>query len=167
MRAGTHEIETVAGPGFGVRILEDHAHDWAMGAIDYGWVFSDVVAQDHWFRGNWELIAEIFGGSQYRPEAAYFIGAAPHLRYDFATGHRWMPFLDLGAGPTATDIRSGDISTTFEFNLQAAAGVHFFLKDNLALTVQARFIHFSNAGIEFPNLGVNTLNGLIGVSWFF
>jgi hypothetical protein len=75
--------------------------------------------------------------------------------------------VDLGAGVTATDIRSGDISTTFEFNLQAGAGAHYFVAKNLALTAQARFIHFSNAGIKFPNLGVNTITGLIGVSWFF
>jgi hypothetical protein len=166
-RSGAHELDAIAGAGWGVRILENHAHDWAMGAVDYGWVFTDVVADDHWFRGNWELIGELFGGCQYRPEGAYFIGAGPHLRYDFAAGHRWVPFVDLGAGVTATDIRSGDISTTFEFNLQGGAGAHFFLRDNLALTVQARFIHFSNAGMKFPNLGVNALTGLIGVSWFF
>jgi lipid A 3-O-deacylase len=166
-RKGAHELEAVVGPGFGVRILEDHAHDWSMGIIDYGWVFTDVVGDGHWYRGSWELIGEIFGGGQYRPESAYFIGGGPHIRYDFASGHRWMPFLDLGAGATATDIRSGDISTTFEFNLQAGAGAHFFLRDNLALTVQARLIHFSNAGMQFPNLGVNSLTGLIGVSWFF
>jgi lipid A 3-O-deacylase len=167
LREGAHELDFVAGAGMGVRILETRAHDWGFGALDYGWVFTDVVADNHWFRGNWELIGEVFGGEQFRPEAAYFVGGGPHLRYDFATGHRWMPFLDLGAGATATDIRDGDISTTFEFNLQAGAGAHFFLRDNLALTVQARFIHFSNAGIKFPNLGVNALTGLVGISWFF
>src|SRR5205085_11908698 len=101
------------------------------------------------------------GGGQYRPEEAYFIGGGPHLRYDFAPGHNWVPFVDLGAGVTATDIRSGDISTTFEFNLQAGAGAHYFVAKNLALTAQARFVHFSNAGIRFPNLHVNTITGLI------
>jgi len=166
-RAGTHELDAAVGAGFGARILENNAHDWAMSALDYGWIFTDVVGSDHWYRGNWELLAELFGGGQFRPEAAYFIGGGLHLRYDFAAGHRWVPFLDLGAGVTATDIRSGDISTTFEFNLQAGAGAHYFLRDNLALTAQARFIHFSNAGLQFPNLGVNTLTGLIGISWFF
>jgi len=164
---GTHELDVVAGAGMGVRILENHAHDWVFGALDFGWIFTDVVGQDHWFRGNWELIGEVFGGEQFHPDAAYFVGGGPHLRYDFAPGHRWVPFLDLGAGATATDIRNGDISTTFEFNLQAGAGAHFFLTDHLAMTLQARFIHFSNAGLEFPNLGVNVLTGLVGVSWFF
>jgi lipid A 3-O-deacylase len=89
-RKGTHELEAVAGPGFGVRILEDHAHDWTMGIIDYGWIFTDVLGDGHWYRGNWELIGEIFGGGQYRPESAYFIGGGPHIRYDFAPGHRWV-----------------------------------------------------------------------------
>jgi hypothetical protein len=166
-RKGAHELDVVAGAGFGVRILENHAHDLALGAIGFGWMFTDVVADDHWFRGNWELLGELFAGGQFRPDSAYFVGGGPHLRYNIATKHRWVPFLDLGAGATATDIRNGDISTTFEFNLQAAAGAHVFLRDNLALTLQARFIHFSNAGIQFPNLGVNTLTGLVGLSWFF
>jgi opacity protein-like surface antigen len=167
LRKGAHELEVSAGAGLGVRILETHAHDWGFGAIDFGWVLSDVVADEHWYRGNWELLGEVFGGEQFHPETAYFVGGGPHLRYNFATGRRWMPFVDVGAGATATDIRDGDISTTFEFNLQGGAGVHYFLRDNLALTAQARFIHFSNAGLRFPNLGVNTLTGLLGVSWFF
>jgi lipid A 3-O-deacylase len=166
-RKGAHEFDAVAGAGLGVRILENHRHDWAIGMLDLGWIVSDVVAEDHWYRGNWELLGELFGGEQLQPESAYFVGGGPHLRYDFAAGHRWVPFLDLGAGATATDIRDEDISTTFEFNLQAGAGAHYFLKDNLSLTLQARFIHFSNAGMKFPNLGVNTLTGLVGLSWFF
>ncbi len=33
-----------------------------------------------------------------------------------------------------------DLSHTFEFNLQAAAGVRWFLKDNVALTIEARYL---------------------------
>ena len=89
------------------------------------------------------------------------------LRYDFATRSKWVPFVDFGAGATATGIRNGDLSTIFEFNLQAGLGTHFFLRNDLALTFQYRFIHLSNAGIEFPNVGVNTSNFLLGLSWFF
>lgn len=165
---GTHELELLAGGGFGMEILgSEHVHDWVLGSLQFGWVFTDVLAEDHWYRGNWELMADLFGGQQFSPDHAYLIGAAPLLRYDFATGSRWIPFFDFGAGATATDIRNGDLSTTFEFNLQAGAGTHFFLRNNLALTFQYRFIHLSNAGIEFPNLGVNNSTFLLGLAWFF
>src|SRR5215467_3081185 len=71
-RKGATEIDAVAGAGLGVRVLENHTHDWAMGALDFGWVFTDVVGDKHWYRGNWELIGEIFGGAQFRPDDAYF-----------------------------------------------------------------------------------------------
>ena len=165
---GAHELELLAGVGIGTPIIHgEHAHDWVLGSLQYGWVFTDVLAPDRWHRGNWELLAHFFGGEQFNPSHAYLIGAAPLLRYNFAPGGRWVPFIDFGAGVTATDIRDGDLSTTFEFNLQAGAGTHFFLRKDLALTFQYRFIHLSNAGIDFPNLGVNTSNFMLGLSWFF
>jgi len=32
----------------------------------------------------------------------WVVGLTPHLRYNFATGTRWIPFVDGGAGVTAT-----------------------------------------------------------------
>ena len=167
-RKGTTELDVGAGAGLGLEVLTSVGeHHWAIGIVDYGWIFSDVVGKDHWYRGNWELLADLFGGYQFSPEGAYFVGLSPHIRYNFATGSRFIPFIDFGAGATATDIREPDLSTTFEFNLQGGGGLHYFLRDDLALTFQWRFIHFSNAGIEYPNTGVNNSTFLLGLSWFW
>jgi hypothetical protein len=165
---GATELGLSAGAGLGVPVFGggDH-HDWGMGMAQYGWVLGEVVGLGHWYRGNWELVGEFFGGRQFHPDSAYLVGLAPLLRYDFATGSRWVPFLDLGGGVTATDIRDGDLSTTFEFNLQAAAGTRLFLRDNLALTFQARFLHISNSGIDLPNSGLNNVTFLLGMTWLF
>ena len=95
------------------------------------------------------------------------IELTPHLRYNFATGTRWVPFLDIGAGVTATGIGPPDLTGTFEFNLQAIAGVQWFLRDDLALTGDVRLLHMSCAGIHSPNLGVNNVAFMIGITWFF
>jgi hypothetical protein len=167
-RKGTVELDVGAGAGLGIVVLTGVGeHHWVNGIVDYGWIFSDVVGKGHWYRGNWELLADLFGGYQFSPEGAYFIGLSPHIRYNFATGSRFIPFIDFGAGATATDIREPDLSTTFEFNLQGGGGLHYFLRDDLALTFQWRFIHFSNAGIKFPNTGVNNSTFLLGLSWFW
>lgn len=167
-RQGAMEGSTSAGAGFGMRILfSETAHDWALGVADVGWVFTDPVADDKWYRGNWELLGEVFGGAQFRPDVAYVIGVTPLVRYNFITGTRFVPFVNAGAGATATDIRNGDLSSTFEFNLQAGVGTHWFVRDHLAITAQYRFIHLSNAGTKFPNLGINTSTFLLGASWFF
>lgn len=167
-RAGAKEVDISAGWGLGLTVFGTKKHhNWVIGELDFGWVFTDVVAKDHWYRGNWELLAEIFGGEQLHPGTAYLIGGGPHFRYNFATGTRWVPFFDFGGGVTATDIRNGELSTTFEFNLQAGAGVHYFIKDNLSLTFQWRYIHLSNADLKQPNVGVNNSSFLFGASWFF
>jgi lipid A 3-O-deacylase len=165
---GTQEVGLSLGAGRGLKVFGSRrTHDVALGAVQYGWMLSGVVGADHWYRGNWELLGEFFGGEQFYPEEAYVVGLAPLLRYNFAAGHRCVPFFDLGAGVTATDIRDGDLSTTFEFNLQAGLGARIFLRDDLALTFQFRFIHFSNASTASPNLGANTGAFLAGVTWLF
>jgi lipid A 3-O-deacylase len=167
-RKGAQELDLSLGAGFGMAVITSiRTHDWALGSLQYGWICSQPVALDHWWRGNWELLGQIFGGEQFYPSRAYFVGGGPLIRYDFAPSRRVVPFVDFGGGVSATDIRDGDLSTTFEFNLQAGAGAHFFLRDNVALTFQYRFIHMSNAGIKFPNLGLNNSTFLLGVTWFF
>jgi len=146
------------------------AHDLGLVSLSYGHMLRGVVGRDHWYRGNFEGRVELFGGMQYHPDIdtdGWLIGLTPHLRYNFATGTRWIPFLDGGAGVTAMGIGQPDVSGTFEFNLQASTGVRWFLRDNLALTSEVRYIHFSCAGLHHPNLGINNVAFMFGVSWFF
>jgi lipid A 3-O-deacylase len=142
-------------------------HDLALAGVDVGYVLSDVVGQSHWYRGNWEFRTALFGGAQYRPQSAYVAGLTPFLRYDFATGTRWVPFVDAGAGATATDIGHPDLNGTFQFNLQAGGGAHLFLSRRTALTLEYRLLHISNAGMSLPNDSLNTHLVALGVTWFF
>ena len=166
---GDSHLTLSAGVGLGMScfLTSVEAHDWGLGTLEYGRILSRTVAEDRWYQGNWEVLGQVFGGMQYRPSTAYIVGVAPVLRYNFTPGWRLVPFLDVAAGVTATDIRDHSLSTTFEFNLQAGAGAHIFLKRDLALTLQYRLYHISNAGIDAPNAGVNTSTILAGVSWFF
>ena len=165
---GAQSIGLTLGPGFGMTILgSEKAHDWGLANFQYGAVITDLLAEDHWFRGNLEFGGQLFGAGQYRPDAGFLVGSGPFLRYDLATGSRWVPFIQAGVGLAATDIRNGDLSTTFEFALQAGVGLHYFLRDNLAFTLQYLFIHISNAGIDSPNLGLNNSTFLLGLTCYF
>jgi len=143
------------------------AHDLALLSLSYGHMLGGVKGEGHWYRGNFELRGELFGGGDYSNTGEWFIGLTPHLRYNFATGTRWIPFFDAGAGVTATGIGPPDLSGTFEFNLQAATGVHWFVRDNLALTSEVRYMHMSCGGINSPNLGINNVAFLVGLTWVF
>jgi hypothetical protein len=162
-------IEAGIAPGmatFGSR----QAHNLALLSLSYGHMLGHVMGEGHWYRGNFEGRLELFGGAQFRPDVdadGWLVGLTPHLRYNFATGTRWIPFLDGGAGVTATGIGQPDLSGTFEFNLQASTGVRWFLRDDFALTGEVRYMHLSCAGIHQPNLGINNVGFFVGVTWFF
>jgi lipid A 3-O-deacylase len=143
------------------------AHDLALASFTYGHMLGRTKGLDHWYRGNFEFRLELFTGAQFSPSTEWFVGLTPHIRYNFATGTRWIPFMDAGAGVTATGIGPPDLSGTFEFNLQGGPGVHWFLEDDLALTLEVRYVHWSCAGIHHPNLGLNGITGMLGVTFFF
>ena len=65
--------------------------------------------------------------------------------------------MDGGAGVTATSIGPPDLSGTFEFNLQAGTGIMWFLRHNLALSLDARYVHRSCADWHKPHLDLNGL----------
>jgi opacity protein-like surface antigen len=167
-REGTFDAGLALGAGFGTRILgSSQSHDLALAAGSFGWMFTDVVAEDEWWSGNWEWLNEIFGGAQFNPDVDYLVGGTTSLRYSFATGTRWVPFVGGGVGLSATGIHHPDLGGTFEFNTQLGLGTHYFVRDDTAATLQYRWLHFSDANITSVNRGVNTQMFEVGLTWFF
>jgi lipid A 3-O-deacylase len=166
-RPGTQDITFALGANYGIAAFGSHeAHHLAIASLTYGYMLCPVLGEGHWYKGNPEFRLEAFTGAQFSPEVEWFVGLTPHLRYNFATGTRWIPFFDVGAGVTATGIGPPDLSGTFEFNLQAGGGVHYFLQENLAITLDAHFTHWSCGGIHKPNLGLNGVTGMLGMTFF-
>jgi hypothetical protein len=167
-RSGAQDITFALGANYGIAAFGSHeAHHLAIASLTYGYMLGPVLGEGHWYKGNPEFRLEAFTGAQFSPEVEWFVGLTPHLRYNFATGTRWIPFFDVGAGVTATGIGPPDLSGTFEFNLQAGGGVHYFLEENLAITLDAHFTHWSCGGIHKPNLGLNGITGMLGMTFFF
>jgi len=161
-------IGFTSGAGLGVRALgSTQAHGLTAASIHVG----KLIVSDHPTLGPFlrhlELAGELWTGAQYHPDTAYLVGFTPVARYHFLPGSRWTPFLDAGAGVTGTGIGHPDLSTAFEFNLQGGGGIQWLWRQNVALTLQARYLHLSNAGIASPNDGVNTFLFSGGVTWFF
>ena len=167
-RKGAMEANVSVGIGPGSAILGSTAtHDIALAKLSLGRVVSNTRAEGRWYRGNWELLGEMFGGGQFEPNAAYLVGLTGVLRYNFVTSTRLVPFFDLGAGVSATDIGRPDLGSTFEFNTQIGGGLRWFFNAHAAITAQYRLLHLSNAGTAHPNGGVNTSMFYVGVSWIF
>jgi len=168
LRTDAHELGASVGLAIGTRTFGGRQrHHLVLGHIDYARLRTSVFQLPGGLRGSLDGRLEWQGAAQYAPDNAYVVGFTPVLRFNIATGSRWMPFVDAGAGLSLTDIRGPDLSTMFQFNLQGGFGCDYFLRDNLALTLQYRFLHLSNACIELPNNGVNANIVTIGLSRYF
>ena len=167
-REDTFHAGLALGAGFGLEAFgSTKDHDLAVAAANFGWIFTDVVCPDKWYRGNWEWITVLYGGGQYDPKSAYFTGGTMGLVYNFATGTRWVPFVEGGLGLVGTDIGRPDLSNSFEFNVEVAGGTHYFFCKEVAATAACYWNHFSDAGMTHPNHGTNTQMFLAGLTWFF
>jgi hypothetical protein len=167
-RSSAQSVGLSAGANYGIATFGSReAHDLALATLSYGHMLSRTWGEGHWYRGNLEFRLELFTGAQFSPDTEWLVGLTPQLRYNFATGTPWIPFVNVGAGVTATGIGPPDLSGTFEFNDHAGIGTHWFLKDDMALTVDARYVHWSCAGLHEPNLGLNGVTGMLGLTYFF
>jgi lipid A 3-O-deacylase len=165
---GTTQIGSGLAAGFGTHALgSKDGHDLALTSLRFGRMLSGPGAGNQWYRGNLELLGELWGGIQIHPRHRFLVGFTPLLRHNFATGGRWVPFVEGGVGVAYTNIAGRDLSNGFQFNLQAGAGTHFFLREDTALTLEYRFFHLSNAGLNVPNTGLNTELVFAGLSRFY
>jgi hypothetical protein len=167
LRQGALQFEGTLGAGWGIRDGGAYTHNLALSELRVGRVVSRVFGPGRWYQGNFEVLGEFFVGSQFHPSPRYLVGIAPVLRYEWATGSRWSPFIDLSAGITITDIGHPDLGANFEFDLQGGPGVKYYFRDDAAFILQYRYLHFSNADLYPHNHGINVNVVLLGVSWAF
>lgn len=78
-----------------------------------------------------------------------------------------QPYAKIGAGLDYMTQHIREQATQFNFTETAGLGMHYFFTDKLALTLEYRFRHLSNAAIKEPNHGINTQFGLAGLTYRF
>lgn len=165
---GSREVAVSVGAGPSTAILgSESGHDIALSVVRCGLTLSDTLAKDTYREGHWELLGEFFAGAQFSPRVRYLAGLLPLFRYNLTDHEPLVPFLDVGAGVTLTDVSEPDLSGVFQFNEQIGVGTHYLFSERTAVTVQYRFMHISNAGISTPNNGVNANIFSIGLTRFF
>lgn len=78
-----------------------------------------------------------------------------------------MPFLKGGLGALYMSQHTQEQSTQWNFLPQIGLGVNYALTDNISLTCEGRFRHLSNAGFVRPNHGVQVVQYLGGIAYYF
>jgi hypothetical protein len=101
--------------------------------------------------------------AQYFTPKGFAVGILPlGARYFLGQG-AVAPYVSGGAGFGWTDLTNLDeIDRRFNFFLQAGLGVRGSMSGNRAWSLEARLLHYSNAGTVPPNLGLNSLVLLVG-----
>jgi len=96
---------------------------------------------------------------------AYGVGINPlNLQWKFAARGALVPYLELSGGTlfTTHDVPSGTSSVNFTSG--AALGAHILR--NHTWTLELRYLHISNAGLERLNPGINTVEVRLGIGGF-
>jgi hypothetical protein len=118
-------------------------------------------------KGRIDFIIEPFANTILEPDANVEAGSNFLLKYVFPLTEKFQPYIKGGEGISYMSQHTKEQSTQYNFLSQGAAGFHFFLKENLALNVEYRYRHLSNASIDHPNNGINTDFILGGITIFF
>ncbi|OGW17346.1 MAG: hypothetical protein A3K09_06235 [Nitrospinae bacterium RIFCSPLOWO2_12_FULL_47_7] len=151
---------------------------WPRTNWEFAYVFPNYkynltgIVGNSFYRGTWSWMAEAGFVEAYHPAAGYVVGFSPLMvEYKFVQPNaRIIPYVFGGAGFAYTDWNEKsfqrEIATNFEFLLHLGAGVEFYKTKQGALSLNYRFFHISNAGIEFPNIGINANVVTLGYSFF-
>ncbi len=96
-------------------------------------------------------------------QSMFFFGVGPVLRFG-SYGQSINPFLDVGCGVSIgsrTMLFNRDFGGDFFFSPTAGAGIKFG-KTESGVSLFARWLHHSNAGLFPPNEGIDSLYLLLG-----
>ncbi len=77
----------------------------------------------------------------------------------------FRPFLEAGEGIVYTDLRKQDLGTRIQFTSTFGGGLEYEIRPDLAIGFQVRVRHMSNAGMASSNPGINTIFGLVGLTF--
>lgn len=170
LTVGTQEVGLTAGYLLPHRLTSDHVTKQQGPALMPSWsmVLTDPVGRG-WYRGQTSLGAEMVYIQFREPVLTHGIGFTPKIKYTFVALERVRPYVEFSGGPFWTDLagRIPEESSQFNFILTAGIGVSYFLTNQTALNVGYRFQHISNAGTQYPNLGLNSSLPFGGFSFFF
>jgi lipid A 3-O-deacylase len=140
---------------------------YAQQHLDLGYMLTDVVGNG-FYRGNLELVGEMYGAEIYRGAGDYFAGSTFNFRYNFLVGNAaWVPFVQLGGGFLFTDYDRQIVGQAFQFDLESVIGLRRFITKRISLNLEYRMQHISNANSGPHNLGINSHGPSLSASWFF
>ena len=139
---------------------------WNAG-LRYGWILTRPHGPG-FLKGRFEYVLDatpLFVVQQ-KYNTAVGGGFSPlGLKWDFATRGSVAPYLELNGGTLFTNKEVPTGTSAVNFTSAAVFGVHLF-GPKYAWSLEARYMHISNAGLATPNPGINTVQVRVGIGKF-
>ena len=164
---GGNEFQIWTGGGHSVSGGTKDTGIWNAG-VRYGWILTRPHGPG-FLKGRFEYVLDatpVFVVFQ-KSNTAYGGGFSPvGLKWNFAARSRVEPYMELNGGTLFTNRDVPPGTSSVNFTSAAAFGVHL-LGDKWAWSLEARYMHISNAGLESLNPGINTLQVRLGIGKFW
>lgn len=163
---GGHETQVWAGGGHSVAGGTNNIGVFN-GGLRYGWVLTDPHGPG-FLKGRFEYVVDavpVF--LVFQPaNTAYGFGVNPlGLKWNFVSRGRIAPYFELGGGTLFTTHNVPTGTSSINFTPGTALGFHH-LGDKMTWSLDVRYMHISNAGLERLNPGLNTLQVRLGLGVF-
>jgi hypothetical protein len=139
---------------------------WDAG-LRYGWVLLDSHGPGV-LRGRFEYAIDAVPAYLiFQPaNTAYGVGLNPlNLKWNFERRRNIIPYAELSGGVLFTTHQVPPGTSSVNFTPAAAFGAHF-LTQRFAYTLEARYLHISDAGLSRLNPGINTFEVRVGIGRF-
>ncbi len=164
---GGHEIEVWTGGGHSAWGGRPDIGVWNAG-LRYGWILTRPHGPG-FLKGRFEYAVDAVPVFMvFQPtNTAYGGGFNPLvLKWNFATRGRIVPYFELSGGVLYSNHDVPANTNNLNFTPSAAFGTHI-LKEKYNWSVEFRYLHISNAGLDPHNSGVNTVQVRLGIGRFF
>src|SRR5579864_818407 len=164
---GATEVQVWTSAGHSVPGGRGNTGIWNAG-LRYGWVLTYPHGPG-FLNGRFEYAIDAVPAYLiFQPTGtAYGVGLNPlNLKWNFTQrSGRFAPYLELSGGTLFTTSKVPPRTSAINFTSGAALGTHLLGKE-YAWSIEARYLHISNAGLGDLNPGVNTFEVRLGIGKF-
>ena len=148
--------------GFGDTRTQVQTFD-TIGRLGY---FLSVEIGTSWFRGRHELLLELLLHLVVDPKVSVITGGYILGSWKFTGLDAMVPYVFAGGGILYVDLGLPTMGSRLDFSYQGGTGVQYFIGKDIALNMEYRYHHISNAGTAEPNEPLNSSKFLLGISLF-
>ncbi|RQW85620.1 MAG: acyloxyacyl hydrolase [Geobacter sp.] len=131
----------------------------------YGRFLSDELGNG-WYKGKPELLVELPFSLTVDPKVSPMVGVSVLGCWKLTSSKEFVPYIFFGVGVVYVDLDLECMGSEINFVYQGGAGIQYFLGEMIALNLEFRYHHISNAGLAEPNAPINSGKVLVGVSFY-